>query len=138
MNVSSRVVAGVAILYLEGRLVAGSERAPSLRAAVRELIEDGHLVVLLHMARVTDMDAHGIGVLVSSLTALLRHGGRMALVAPSPLVRRLLAVTRVDTVLTAYDSAAEAVAGSRPLVVATASRNSLSSSTSVAVLDGSM
>jgi anti-sigma B factor antagonist len=109
-----------------------------LRAIVRELIEDRRLVVLLHMAGVTDMDAHGIGVLVSSLTTLERCGGRMALIGPSAHVRRLLAITKLDTVLKIYDSETEAIVSSRPIAITTASRNRLPWSESVAVLDGSI
>ena len=138
MNVSSRVVAGVTILYLDGRLIASSGPTAPLCAIVRELIEDGRLVVLLHMAGVTDMDAHGIGVLVSSLTTLERCGGRMGLIAPSAYVRRLLAITKLDTVFKVYDSETRAIVSSRPITITTASRNRPPWTDSVAVLDGSL
>ena len=120
MDVRIRVGAGVAILYLEGRLVTTSRPGRSLRAIVRDQVLEGRLVVLVDIAGVTDIDAHGLGSLVSSLTTLERHGGRMVLVAPTDRVRHLLAITRLDTVFEVYDSEREALVRHRPIVVPTA------------------
>ena len=116
MNLRTRVVAGVTILQLDGRLVTQARPVPSLQAVVREQMRQGRLVVLLDMTAVTDIDAHGLGALVSGLTTLERHGGQMALVAPSDRIRRLLAITRLDTVFAIYDSEAEALVRCRPIV----------------------
>jgi anti-sigma B factor antagonist len=116
MNVRTRVVPGVTILQLEGRLVTQSKPVPSLRAIVRDQMTQGRLVVLLDMTAVTDIDAHGLGALVSSLTTLERRGGRMALIAPSDRIRQLLTITRLDTVFAIYDSEPEALVTCRPIV----------------------
>ena len=121
MNVHTRIITGVTILHLEGRLVTQSKPVPSLRAIVGDLVRQGRLAVLLDMTAVTDIDAHGLGALVSSLTTLERHGGHMALVAPSDRIRRLLAITRLDTVFAIYDSEGEALVRCRPTVAPTES-----------------
>ena len=92
-----RYRSGVAILKLVGRLVTGS--ALSLRTSVNELVAKRRITVLINMAVVTDMDAHGIGELVCSLVTVERHNSQMALIAPSARVRRLLAVTRLKPYL---------------------------------------
>ena len=120
MSVRTRTVSGVAVLYVEGPLVTASGATPSLRAIVRDQLRQGCLVVLIDLAGVTDVDARGIGWLVSSVTTLERHGGKMAIVAPPACVRRLLAITNLDTVLTIYDSEREALIRNRPIVVPTA------------------
>ena len=120
MDIRSRIVAGVAVLYLEGPLVTTSKFTPSLRAIVRDQLRQGCLVVFINMAGVTDIDAHGLGSLVSSLTTLERHGGKMAIVAPRACVRQLLALTKLDTVFTIYDSEREAFVMSRPIMAPTA------------------
>ena len=114
MNVRTRNITGVTILHLEGRLVTQSKPVPSLRAIVGDLVRQGRQVVLLDMTAVTDIDAHGLGALVASLTTLERHGGQLALVAPSDRIRRLLAITRLDTVFAIYDSEPEALVRCRP------------------------
>ncbi|HEY5617893.1 MAG TPA: STAS domain-containing protein [Vicinamibacterales bacterium] len=116
VEIRARFRGGVAILNVVGRLVRGS--TPSLRTFVCELVANGRVAVLVHMAAVTDMDAHGIGELVSSLTTVERHGGRLALIAPSAFVRRLLALTRLDTVFTICDSEREALVSLRVVAVA--------------------
>jgi anti-sigma B factor antagonist len=121
MNVRTRVITGVTIVHLEGRLVMQSRPVPSLGAVVRDQLQQGRLVVLLDMAAVTDIDAHGLGALVSSLTTVERLGGRMALIAPPDRIRRLLAITRLDTVFAIYDSEPEALARCRPIVTPTGS-----------------
>ena len=118
MDIRIRFNAGVIILDVGGRLVTGS--MPSLRACVSELLTNGRAIVLIHMAAITDMDARGIGELVSTLTNVERHGGQMALIAPSTFVRHLLALTRLDTVLAIYDTEFEALAKLCPTVVAAA------------------
>ena len=121
MNVHTRVVTGVTILRLEGRLVTQSRPVPSLHGIVCDQVRQGRLVVLLDMTAVTDIDAHGLGALVSSLTTIERHGGQMALIAPSGRIRRLLAITRLDTVFAIYDSEAQALVRCRPVVAPAAS-----------------
>ena len=119
-----RYRSGFAIVEVTGRLVYGS--ASSLRTSVNELVATRQLAVLIDMALVTDMDAYGIGELVGSLVTIERHGGRMALIAPSAWVRRLLAITRLDTVLAIYDSETEALRQIRRRVgTAPSSRNSV-------------
>lgn len=124
MEICSCFTGGLTVLNVVGRLVTGS--MPSLHALVSELVANRRVVVVVHLAAVTDMDAHGIGELVSSLTTVERHGGRMALIAPSPCVRQLLAITRLDTVFTIYDSEREALVRMCPTAVAaTLSRKSV-------------
>ena len=72
---------GVAILKIVGRLVTGA--APFLRTSVSELVAKRRVAVLISMAAVTDMDAHGIGELAASLLTVTRHEGQTALIAPS-------------------------------------------------------
>jgi anti-sigma B factor antagonist len=121
MNLLTRFVTGVTVVHLEGRLVTQSRPVPSLRAMVRDQVRQRRLVVLLDLKAVTDIDAHGLGALVSSLTTLERHGGQLALIAPSDRIRRLLAITRLDTVFAIYDSEPEALVRYRPMVAPTES-----------------
>lgn len=137
MNVRARVVSGVTILHLEGRLVTQSRPIPSLRAVVGDQVRQGRLVVLLDMTGVTDIDAHGLGALVSSLTTLERHGGQMALIAPSDRIRRLLAITRLDTVFVVHNSESDALIRHRPIVVPTVPRYAASWPDHVVALDES-
>ena len=113
MRITHRYIYDVPILDVEGRFVvyADPDRA-ALRTPVATLVSEGRVNVLVHLARVTDIDAHGLGELAWGVTTLRRSGGQMALIAPSRWVRRLLALTRLDTILAVYDSEFDAVTSS--------------------------
>ena len=110
MQITRRYIYDIPILDLAGRFVvcADPERT-ALRKPVATLVSEGRVNVLVDLARVTDIDAHGLGELAWGVTTLRRSGGRMALVAPTLWVRRLLALTRLDTILSIYDSEVAAI-----------------------------
>ena len=112
MQITWRSVDHIPILDLSGRFVVGTDPdRTSLRTPVGKLVSEGRVNVLVHLARLTDIDAHGLGGLAWGVTMLRRSGGRMALVAPGLWVRRLLALTRLDTILAIYDSESDAITG---------------------------
>jgi anti-anti-sigma factor len=114
VQINWRWVHGIPILDLAGRFVARADPdVSSLRAPIAKLVAEGHSNVLVHLARVTDIDAYGLGELVWGFMMLRRSGGRMALIAPRRWVRRLLALTGLDTVLAIYDSEFDAITSAR-------------------------
>ena len=114
MQITRRSVDGIQILDLAGRLVAWTDPGrASLRATVLGLASEGRSHVLVHVSQLTDIDAHGLGELAWSCATLRRSGGQMALIAPRRWARRLLALTRLDTVLPIYESEHEALISAR-------------------------
>jgi anti-anti-sigma factor len=121
VQITRRCVNGVPILDLAGQFVVLTDPDKSaLRTPISRLVSEGRADVLVHLAQVTDIDAHGLGELAWGFTALRRSGGRMALVAPCLWVRRLLALTKLDTILAIYDSECEAVTSAPATSVASA------------------
>ena len=100
MDINYRFIGGVAIVTLSGRLIisAGESEIEPLRGAIGELLADGHVHLGLELSKVTHIDARGLAELVSALTTVRRAGGELTLMAPSPRVKQLLGVTRLDTV----------------------------------------
>jgi anti-sigma B factor antagonist len=84
-----------------------------LRAALSDLIAEGHIDVALNLVRVTHLDARCLGELVFMLTTLRRLGGRLTLVAPSDRIRKVLSVTRLDGLFDRCDCEADLVAPTR-------------------------
>ena len=112
MQITRRCVKSIPILDLAGRFLVSTDLDGTLlRAAVAKLVSERRVNVLVHLAQVTDIDAHGLGELAWGSTTLCRSGGRMALIAPCPWVRRLLALTKLDTIVTIYYSELDAIAG---------------------------
>ena len=87
-------------MTLSGRLTisAGESEIAPLRGAIGELLADGYVQVGLELSKVTHIDARGLAELVAALTTVRRAGGELTLMAPSPRVKQLLGVTRLDTV----------------------------------------
>jgi len=110
VQITRRYVGDAPILDLAGRFVVWTDPGrTSLRGSVANVISEGQVNVLVDLSRVTDIDAHGLGELAWGVATLRRSGGQMALIAPNLRVRRLLAVTRLDSILAIYDSERDAI-----------------------------
>jgi anti-sigma B factor antagonist len=109
IQMTSRQMNGLALVDLRGSLAAGAaaERG-GLAAAVAQLADAGFVNIAVNLAEVTRVDARGLGELVLALRAAHDRSAHLALVAPPPRLRRLLSLTRLDTVFELCDSEADA------------------------------
>jgi anti-sigma B factor antagonist len=76
---------------------------------VQSLIADGHNRIALNVARLTFIDARGLGELVHTATTFHRGGGELLLVAPTAQLQKMLSVTRLASVIQVCESEAEAI-----------------------------
>lgn len=79
----------------------------SLRNKVNDLLEMGHREFVLNLSNVSSIDAFGLGQLVSIRTAIHDLGGHMTLLRPTNHIRRLLYVTKLDSVIPILDDVEE-------------------------------
>src|SRR5262245_34785613 len=84
----------VAVLHLQGRIVNGQTGV--LRSAIFSLLETS--VVVLDFAKVTRVDAHGLGVLLDLRQQLQKKGIEFRIINIRKLVSQVFAVTKLDTV----------------------------------------
>ncbi len=77
-------------------------------------MEYGHVKLVFDMHDVSRLDSAGIGMLVSSYLCAHRHGGTVKLLCVPSRVRKLLSVTRLDSVFELYDSEDAAVESFQP------------------------
>lgn len=82
------------VLSLEGQIVTGETEA--LRGAVESLSSTG--AIKLDLARVTAIDAHGLGVLLQLRESTQTKGIRFELMNVSKPMRRIFEITRLNTV----------------------------------------
>jgi anti-anti-sigma factor len=94
LKVNAKNMGAVAVLCLQGRIVNGETE--NLRNAVHSLSEVS--VVILDLARVTIVDAHGLGVLLELRQQAEAKGIRFELMNLTTWVSRVLAVSRLDSV----------------------------------------
>lgn len=108
IQVSTRLVGGVAIVDISGQLRLG-EGTGKLREVVQKLVSDGYHKILLNLNGVVHIDSSGIGELMSSYTSLRSHGGELKLMNLNKNVRNLLQVTRLYTIFDVHDDQAKAL-----------------------------
>lgn len=107
LEISERVVDGVAILDLKGRLVL--DEVDLFRKRVDELIRQKRLSIVLNLKEITYIDSAGVGMMVAKYLSVRRQGGDIKLLHLSPRSQRVMTITRLLTVFEAYDSEEQAV-----------------------------
>ena len=108
MNISERVVEGVSILDLSGKIVLG-EGDIQIKDRIRDLLADGQRRILLNLADVSYIDSAGLGAIISCYTTAKREGGQLKLVHLTKKVQDLLAITKLITVFETFESEKEAI-----------------------------
>ena len=96
-GVSVRQLPQAAVATFTGKL-ALDDGCRLLRETVRSLLDGGQRTILLNLEQVNYLDSAGLGELVRTHVAARGRGGHLTLVNPSPNVRQLLRLTRVDQV----------------------------------------
>jgi anti-anti-sigma factor len=109
LEISKRMVNGVTILDLQGRATIGAN-TDKLDHALRRLVADGTLNVLMNLAQVTMMDSSGIAAMVGTYVSLTREGGSLKLSRPSSRVREVLRVMRLLNSIPTFENEGEALA----------------------------
>ena len=111
VHTSERVVNDLTILRLYGDLAASPEdtELETFKSALADLLTRGRLVIAINLAGTKVVDAEGLGELVAGLKRAKCLGGRLALIAPAERVRKLLAVTKLDSVFKLFASEQEAI-----------------------------
>jgi anti-sigma B factor antagonist len=106
---AKQLESGVAVITISGRLALGGE-TERLDAAVKGLLEKNVKKFVLDITTLDYADSSGIGMLVSCLTNVKKAGGELKLVGANPRIKRILNMTGVDSILSIYDTLAEATA----------------------------
>ena len=99
-----------AAVVLDGEIDIAT--SPAIRESLMAAINSGNVHLAVDMSGVTFIDASGIGVLVAAANRARQAGGGLSLLAPSPQVRRLLDVFRLDAILPMAERLGGPVAGS--------------------------
>jgi len=94
LKVHAKNLGTVAVLCLQGRIVRGETEI--LRNTLHSLSEVS--AVILDLARVTTVDARGLGVMLELREQAESKGIRFELMNVTKLVSRVLEVTRLDSV----------------------------------------
>jgi anti-sigma B factor antagonist len=102
LKVHAQKIGDTVILRLRGRIVIGE--TATLRGAVGSRSDAG--AVVLDLARVSGIDARGLGVMLELREQLQSKGIEFRLMNVTRLVRQVLEVTRLDSVFETSSEAA--------------------------------
>ena len=100
---------GVGVVTISGRLALGGE-TERLDAAIKGMLQKDVKAFILDITALDYVDSSGIGMLVSCLTNAKKAGGELKLVGANPRIKRIFAMTGVDSIMSMYGTMAEATA----------------------------
>jgi len=108
MPLSVRQDGAVTIVTVDGDLVIGEPEA-TFKRTIAQLLEQGQVQLLIDMRAVKFLDSSGLGALVRAMTTSQNEGGQTKLRGAGPQVRKLLEMTKLDSVFEMYDDPEKAV-----------------------------
>ena len=109
MDLTTREDGRVTILTVSGDLIIGAPES-LFKKTVTRLIEEERVFLLVDLKGVNFLDSSGLGALVRAMTLSQKEGGQTKLVHTGPQIRKLLEMTKLDSVFEIYDDMERAVA----------------------------
>jgi anti-sigma B factor antagonist len=97
MELSTREDGRITVVTVRGDLVIGEPEA-LLKKTVSRLLEQGRVDLIVDLTDVGFLDSSGLGALVRALTTSQSEGGQTKLVGVGTQIRKLLEMTRLDSV----------------------------------------
>jgi anti-sigma B factor antagonist len=99
----------VTVVAVSGDLVIG-DAENEFKKAIAGLLERGEVFLLIDCTRLGIVDSTGLGALVRALTTAQNEGGQTKLSNVGTQLRRLLEMTKLDSVFEIYKDRQEAIA----------------------------
>jgi anti-sigma B factor antagonist len=94
MQIDERLVDGVTVLDLKGRMTLG-EGDKLLKDKIDSLLRQGEKQIVLNLEGVTYIDSAGLGEIVRAYTTVSRQGGSLKLLNLTKRIQDLLAITKL-------------------------------------------
>jgi len=108
LKMTDRMVDGVAVVAIDGRIVLGEE-SNALREKVKSLLSSGQKKIVLNMSNVSYIDSSGLGALVASHTSSKAQGANLRLANLGSKFQEILQVTKLVTVFEVFPTEAAAI-----------------------------
>jgi anti-sigma B factor antagonist len=109
ITINSRIVGDIHFLDCSGKITLG-EGTMTVRSAVADVLKGGGKKIVLNLADVNYIDSPGVGELVSTYTTVANQGGQLKLQSLTEKIREVMAITRLLTVFSVYDSESATIA----------------------------
>jgi anti-sigma B factor antagonist len=95
------------IITVSGRLIEKSQ-AEGLIKEFEGLNESGHKKYLMDLGELEYVNSTGLNLLIGMFTQARNAGGELVIGGISPKVKKLMVMTKLDSIFKIYDSAEEA------------------------------
>src|SRR5690242_1413322 len=105
--VVTRETPQIAEMLLRGRV--DLQTAARVSASIADLIGSGCRLLLLHVRWVRFIDSAGLSALLGAQREIVKGGGRLFLVHPSPAASRALELTHLTSAFVVCESREEAI-----------------------------
>jgi anti-sigma B factor antagonist len=110
MKMTQRQHQGVTILYPEGKITLG-DGDQELGEAVRTVLEEGALKVIINFNKVNYLDSSGVGELVGCYTSVKNKGGELRICGMNSRIFNLITMTSLHSVFDVKETEEESLAG---------------------------
>jgi anti-sigma B factor antagonist len=97
----------VKLITLKGRLIEKSQ-ADDLIMDFEKLVEGGTSNYLMSLGGLEYVNSTGLNLLIGMFTTARNAGGELVIGGISPKVKKLMVMTKLDSIFKIYDSVAEA------------------------------
>ena len=112
MNFAQEIKGGSLILRITGDLI-GEDSGTQLVEAVNDAMSHKVLTCIIDISELRYINSSGIGVLITILTKFRNKGGEVYLMNPSESVKKLLIITKLNSIFQVVASEAEVLALAR-------------------------
>src|SRR2546426_12267199 len=112
LSIETRRIDHIIVMELAGRV---SVLEPRLKQLAGELVDRGERHFVVSLANVSYLDNSGLGQLCWIYTVVRNRGGDMALLMPTSRIKKLLNITKLDTVFQVFESETDAIGSMQAL-----------------------
>lgn len=91
-----------AIVHVQGKIIGNT--VTQFRAEIEQQLQNGNNKLVIDLKNVSLLDSTALGVIIVTLQALQRSGGKLVLLNPQKAVRNVLEVTRLTSILEVYET----------------------------------
>ncbi len=109
MRMSERIVDGIAVLAVSGKMMGGPDQQ-KCHAQVHGLVEEGVPWIVMDLGQLVWINSSGIGLLVGSLTSCRNAGGNLVVARAQKKVRSLFMMTQIIKIFDVFNTVKEGVA----------------------------
>jgi len=108
MDILQRREGSVVVLDIYGTITMGESKEKFARV-MEELLSQSDVNVLVNFSGINYLDSTGIGELVGYMNKFVESNRQLKLLKPHERIRKLLAITKLDSIFQIYEDEQEAL-----------------------------